>query len=289
MVPRPTPITVIGWLLIVLSILSAMGYLSLALQQNDPQVQAILKAGPLPVPVQYGMMVAGIAIQFACGYAILGGKNWARILYVAWTALGMCVGLFTVPDKLMLVPGIVIFAVITYFLYRRDANAFFTADASNLSPVAPPTGSRVASVIFYVLAGGFFTFTGVAALVVGPSVIIKPLMLCFFSTPFMVCLVCGGWLSPESWKWDTGVTILLGAIFAAFVSLTMIQTFSTPELVKNIPPEQLEEFKTIFSDRLFATIWMSAWALIGAVLMYLGWKASSGPSSNEDLPPAASP
>lgn len=288
MVRRPTPVTVIGWLLIVLSVMSAMGYLSLVLQQNDPQVQEALKASKLPVQVTYGMWVAGIAVLFACGYAMLGGKNWARLLYVGWTGLGMCVSLFTAPSKLMLLPGVAVFAVITYFLYRRDANAFFSAEAISLSPVTPPTGSRVASVIFYVLAGGFFTFTGMAALMVGPSAIIKPLMLCFFSTPFIVCLVSGGWLAPETWKWDAGVAILIGAVFAAFVNLTMIQTFSIPEMAKSIPPEQLEEMKAMFSDRVFATIWISAWALIGAVLMFLGWKASGGPSNHEDLPPTAS-
>ena len=47
MVSRPTSIAVISWLLIILSILGALGYLSTALQQSEPQIQEALKASPL--------------------------------------------------------------------------------------------------------------------------------------------------------------------------------------------------------------------------------------------------
>lgn len=286
MVSRPTSITVIGWLLIIISILSALGYLSIALQQNDPQVQEALKTSPLPAPVQFGIMVAGIAIQFACGYAMLGGKNWARVLYIAWTLLGMCVALFTAPEKLLLLPGVAIFSVIIFFLYRPTANAFFAADGSHIRTADPPTGSRIASAVFYILAGFFFVCAGTGALITSPAPILKPIMLCFFITPSFVCLLIGRWLAPESWKWDAGVTILVSTLIAAFMCFMMVQVFSTPEFVKTLPPERVEEMQELLSDYWFASIWFGAWTIVGCALLYLGWSGPGRGPEDENLPPA---
>jgi hypothetical protein len=285
MVSRPTSIVVISWLLIILSILSAVGYLSIALQQNDPQVQEALKSSPLPAPVQFGMMVAGIAIQFACGYAMLGGKNWARVLYVAWNALGICIAFFTVPAKLFLLPGIAIFAVIVFFLYRPAANAFFAAGGANIEPQSAPSTARIASLVFYILAGFFFACTGPGALLASPAPIVKPIMLGFLAAPFFACLLIGRWLAPETWKWDAGVTIFISTLIAAFMCIVMVQMLSTPEFAKALPSEKIKEMKELLNDYLFASIWFGAWAILGTALTYLGWKTSSGGPEDKDLPP----
>lgn len=278
MVRRPISIAVISWLLIILSSFSALGYLSIALQQNDPQVQEALKSSPLPAPVQFGMMVAGIAIQFACGYAMLGGKNWARVLYVAWNLLGICIAFFTVPAKLFLLPGITLFAVIVFFLYRPAANAFFAADGASIAPQDPPSTARVASIVLYILAGFFFSCIGLAALASYPvPTVIKLFGLVFFSVPFAICLLIARWLTPESWKWDAGITILVSIAIAALMSFTVVDMFATPEFVKDLPPERVENIKKMWTDYLFASIWIGVWALLGAALTYLGWKGPSEP------------
>lgn len=289
MVSRPISIAVISWLLIILGSLSVLGYLSTALQQSDPQVQEALKASPLPVPVQFGIMVAGIAIQFACGYAMLGGKNWARLLYVAWNLVGIGTAFFTVPVKLLLVPGIAIFGVIVFFLYRPAANVFFAADGTNIRPADPPSRSRIASVVCYILAGFFFACTGPGALIASPTPILKPIMLCFFITPSLACLLIARLLAPESWKWDAGVTVLVSTLVAAFMSFMMVQVFSTPELVEALPAEKVEEMKGLLTDYLFASIWFGVWTIVGGALVYLGWSGPSASPNDGNAPPANSP
>ena len=56
-------------------------------------------------------------------------QNWARQLYVGWSILSIIIGLTTSPIKIMMLPGVVVFAIIAFFLFRPAANKYF-ADVS---------------------------------------------------------------------------------------------------------------------------------------------------------------
>ena len=124
MTNRPTSITVIGWLLIVLGALGALGMI-MALGISTPEMQELMAKNPIPIPIQYAMSFAGLAISIVSGYFMLKGQNWARLLYVIWSAVGFLIGLATSPMKIAMIPGIVVFLLIVFFLFRPKANAFF--------------------------------------------------------------------------------------------------------------------------------------------------------------------
>lgn len=119
---RPTSVTVIGWLLIVTSVISvATSFFSL----DNPIAQELMAKNSLPLSVQYAMLFGGLIITVIAGAAMLKGFVWGRTLYIAWSIIGLVVGLFTSPVKMALIPGAVALAVIAYFLYRPNAAAWF--------------------------------------------------------------------------------------------------------------------------------------------------------------------
>lgn len=119
---RPTSVTVIGWLLIVTSVISVVtSYFSL----DNPIAQELMAKNSLPLSVQYAMLFGGLIITVIAGAAMLKGFVWGRTLYVVWSIIGLVVGLFTSPVKMAMIPGAVALAVIVWFLYRPNAAAWF--------------------------------------------------------------------------------------------------------------------------------------------------------------------
>jgi len=70
-------------------------------------------------------MYVGLIVTVMCGIAMLKGQNWSRYLYVIWSIIGTVIGITTSPMKAVMIPGIVVFLVIAFFLFRPKANAFF--------------------------------------------------------------------------------------------------------------------------------------------------------------------
>jgi hypothetical protein len=120
---RPTSITIIAWFLLVSAVISAFTSLS---SLNNPMVKELMAKNPLPIPLQYAMLVTGLAVMIASGIGMLKGLGWARLLYVIWGAIGTLIGFATSPIKTALIPGVVFFAVVIFFLYRPASNRYFT-------------------------------------------------------------------------------------------------------------------------------------------------------------------
>ncbi|RMG34499.1 MAG: hypothetical protein D6725_14190 [Planctomycetota bacterium] len=93
---------------------------------NDPAIRELMAKNPLPIPVQIGLAYAGSGVMFVCGLGMLGGRNWARWLYVIWNVTALAVGAVTSPWKVMMIPGLVVFLVVVFFLFRPNATAYFT-------------------------------------------------------------------------------------------------------------------------------------------------------------------
>ena len=62
-------------------------------------------------------------LQIVAGVFMLYGRNWARWLLVAWIAFHLVVGALN--GLLTFVMHVVIFSIILFFVFRRDANAYF--------------------------------------------------------------------------------------------------------------------------------------------------------------------
>jgi hypothetical protein len=126
---RPTSITVIAWILIVVTAINLVSS-TVTVSLNNPMIKELMAKSPLPVPVQYAMLYLGLAVMLASGVGMLKGGNWARWLYVIWTVIGTVVGLATSPMKAMMIPGILVFFVVVFFLFRPVANRYFSAETT---------------------------------------------------------------------------------------------------------------------------------------------------------------
>ena len=119
---RPTSITVIAWILIVMA---GISLITSAFYLNNPTARELMSRNPIPIPVQYLMTYVGLLVTLICGIAMLKGRNWARLLYVIWSIIGFVIGIATSPMKAAMIPGFVVFLIIAFFLFRPKANEYF--------------------------------------------------------------------------------------------------------------------------------------------------------------------
>jgi len=127
---RPLSVTIIAWLLIVFGILSLI---AIPLSLGNPMTKELMAKSMVPIPVQYFMMGAGLFVTIVSGIFMLKGANWARMLYVIWSAFSFVFSFVTSPARLMVIPGLLLYLIVVFFLFRPKATAFFTG-GSNAGP-----------------------------------------------------------------------------------------------------------------------------------------------------------
>lgn len=127
---RPNSLTVIGWVLIVLG---AFGLLATAMLPANPVATEMLEQSPLPMSVHLAMGAIGGLISLICGYGVLKGLGWSRLLYTAWILISVAVTLASMPFTSFMIVGWVIQAVIIFFLFRPAANAWFRGGSAPAS------------------------------------------------------------------------------------------------------------------------------------------------------------
>jgi len=119
---RPTSVTVICWILIVMG---GISLITCTLMLSNATAKELMARNPLPMSVQYAMMYLGLVIMITSGLAMLQRQNWARLLYVIWSAVGFLVGVATSPMKTAMIPGFIVYLVVVFFLFRPKANLYF--------------------------------------------------------------------------------------------------------------------------------------------------------------------
>jgi hypothetical protein len=124
---RPTSLTIIGWFVLVMA---GFGLVAQITARNNPMAQQMLAQSPLPAWVHLLVGVAGIIVSAACGYGILKGLNWSRLLYIGWSLFSLVFGLLTVPFTSIALLGLLFVGVMAFFLFRPVANAWFTGAAA---------------------------------------------------------------------------------------------------------------------------------------------------------------
>src|SRR5215510_4600593 len=89
---RPTSITVVAWILILMggiSLITMTLMISTGMIDkftvDNPAARELMNKSPIPVPVQYAMTYVTLLIELVSGIAILKGQNWGRWLYVVGT------------------------------------------------------------------------------------------------------------------------------------------------------------------------------------------------------------
>jgi hypothetical protein len=89
----------------------------------------MLKQSPLPLSYHIAIGVVGSLISAICGYGVLKGMNWSRLLYLGWTVLTTIFNLGTMPVTSIAILGIVLQLVLIFLLFRPAANAWFRQDS----------------------------------------------------------------------------------------------------------------------------------------------------------------
>ncbi len=112
---RPRSITIISWIFI------AFG--SIALLTGLLPFGDITAAQRIAELKGHWIVHVSRILQVLCGVFILRGFNWARWLLVVW--IGFHIILSALHSPLQLLMHILIFAVVLYFLFRRQASAYF--------------------------------------------------------------------------------------------------------------------------------------------------------------------
>ncbi len=131
---RPTSVTVVA---IVLIVLNAIGFLSLLFSSfvsDNPDVQAAIAEQMKNSTFSYATIqvvsYVSMIITVACAVGMLKGADWSRKLYVGLGVIGLVfngingmnqgiAGLFGV------IFGVVILGLFTFLLYRQPADNFF--------------------------------------------------------------------------------------------------------------------------------------------------------------------
>lgn len=121
LVVRPLGVSVVAWIIIILSIVGIVWYASMG-----KQIIERLELLSVPVHVYYVGFATSI-INFFCALGMLRGLNIGRLFYLTWGvityiySLVMSNGVYMGP----LVASIVVFIIFNIFLFSRSANEFF--------------------------------------------------------------------------------------------------------------------------------------------------------------------
>lgn len=121
---RPTSITVIGVLLLILTLLGIAGLVMTA--SSAAMAEQVAKMH-ISIPMYQAYGALGVIINLVCIYGIFKGLPWSRVLYLVWGIIGLVVGLYISPMKASVVIGLVFLVVICGFLWTNTANDWFQA------------------------------------------------------------------------------------------------------------------------------------------------------------------
>jgi len=121
---RPISLTIIAWVLIVLSLLALVGLFTM---RSNAAMMKMMDQMQVSLLFYQAWSVLGIVIDLIVAYGIFKGQPWSRVLYVVWGIIGLVVGFFITPQKAYLVFGLVVLIVISIFLYSEKANDWFSA------------------------------------------------------------------------------------------------------------------------------------------------------------------
>lgn len=121
---RPLSLTIIAWLLVVLSLLALVGVFTMG---SNPAMVKAMQQMHISLMFEQAWTVLGVVINLIVAYGIFKGQPWSRVLYVVWGIIGLVVGFFISPMKAALVLSLIILVVISIFLFSEKANDWFSA------------------------------------------------------------------------------------------------------------------------------------------------------------------
>lgn len=120
---RPTGVTIVSWILIVLS---ALNLLVMFVAAASPNYDAALAKNHWPVAFQKVIGFVGLVVTLLSGVFMLKGAGWARWLYIGWSGVGGLLMFWNIGFTPLVIPGLVKYAVFTAVLLQKKSSDFFS-------------------------------------------------------------------------------------------------------------------------------------------------------------------
>ncbi len=118
---RPLSVSVVAWIILIISILGIISFISM--RQQIFEHMALINA---PVHIYYLGLVSRI-IDLICALFMLRAANWSRLFYLAWGIIVFIYSLVVLQGTYLgpVIFAIVFFIIFNIFLFSRSANAYF--------------------------------------------------------------------------------------------------------------------------------------------------------------------
>src|SRR5438309_4147275 len=116
---RPISLTIIGWLLIVLSLFGLYGVATIG---SNPIAMKMLAQMHVSLALEQAWGALGAIVNLVCAYGILKGLSWSRVLYLAWGIIGIIFCFYFSPMKAAVVVSLASLVVVSAFLWSNSTN-----------------------------------------------------------------------------------------------------------------------------------------------------------------------
>lgn len=118
---RPLSVSVVAWIILILSILSFLGLISM-----HTRITEHMELSGIPIHIYY-LSIVTLVINFICAFCMLRGFNWSRLLYLCWGIIIFIYNFVVQPSSSWgpTFVSLVIFVIFNIFLFSSSANAYF--------------------------------------------------------------------------------------------------------------------------------------------------------------------
>jgi hypothetical protein len=124
MTKRPLSLTIIAWFLIIFSLFGLYGVFTMG---SNPVAMKMIQQMHMSLLLEQVWGVIGAVVNLVVAYGILKGQPWSRVLYVVWSIIGIVVGLYISPMKAVVALSLLFLIIIAFFLFRENADDWFSA------------------------------------------------------------------------------------------------------------------------------------------------------------------
>lgn len=123
---RPQSITYVGWVAMILGLTGIYSVLTISPVAELEQMHISLLSRQVTGWIS-------VIVDFLCGYGILTGLPWSRVLFVGWMLLGLFIGSVLFPVMSTIVVTAIAIAAFAYFLFNATGDRWFGTTGLSLS------------------------------------------------------------------------------------------------------------------------------------------------------------
>lgn len=262
---RPQSITIISWIFIVTGIITILNFLYLGSIDN-PTVLEVMQQSPFSISFQYSVVYFSSLITIGYGIGMLYGKNLARVIYVGWSIISLTISVVTLPAKMMIIPGVIKFAIFAFFLFRPKANAYFANPAAVISPVKNISILKILRVVLYAIGGFFILMVNFLSFASIPesTVVMKLVIMGVFTVIALIfILIAMATNRFKAWRSPLGISMVSAVGCNILTVLAYFWIQSSPEIIQSVP----NFHQDFFSDYLVGGITTVVTLALGLILL----------------------